>query len=386
MKNLNAGQRLWEAQKQQGTGLCIGLDPHFNPQAGFDEDLYLYYASQDTTLWFSNFFHLLAEFPGHNGRLGGHRGPVFLSGVTNYCLRVVEAGWKNGICIFKPQSAFYEQFGPVAFIIMARVRQEIARHHSPAFVIDDAKRGDIDTTQAAYLQSILTDTVMEMVPGVYGQLDFDAMTVTTWMGQDVLTPALPYLRVGKGVIVVTRTSNPSGTTLQDALVYPNPNVPLSDKQEPFRFTHETWKATESIIGRDPTACEVMMYLTEKFCRDNDLIQGGASPVFSVIGATVEMDEGFRKLRPTGIALIPGFGAQLGEFEDIIKLAILEGPLAGHLGILNSARASMFAWHTKFGGGGDPSPEKLEGEVSRYINQFRADEKAAYAAAGVGYPF
>lgn len=387
----NAGQKLWLTQLQQGTGLCVGLDPHFNTDPAFSEALYLRYANKNFTDWYGKFFNLMKIFPGYRGKFSDSiLGPSFLSGVTNYCLLVVEMAWRAGIRVFKPQSAFYEQFGLLAFIILARVRQHIAelsqRDYCPAFVIDDCKRGDIDTTQSAYYRAILTGLDEEMLPGIYGQLGFDAMTVTAWMGQDVLTPALPYLKTGKGVIVVTRTSNPSGTTLQDALAHPNDHVPLSGNQEPFRLTAKNWEATRDILGRCPTACEIMLYQTEQFCQDNGLAAEGVSPVMSVIGATVKMDGSFRKLRPTGIALIPAFGFQGGGFDNIIPLAVTEGPLAGHLGILNSARGIMFAWLKKAGGGGDPAPGKLAGEIARAIDQFRKDEKAAYTAAGLGYPF
>lgn len=389
---LNAGQRLWQVQQQQGTGLCAGLDPHYDPANGmFDEKMYARYEHPPLTDFYQRLVSCLADNPFPRGPFTDERRTAaFLSGVTHYLICVVETAWDSGLRVFKPQSAFYEQFGPFALVALGLVRNFIAelakRYGCLTFVIDDAKRGDIDTTQAAYYRAILSDTDQETIPGMCGQLDFDAMTVTTWMGQDVFTPALPFIRSGKGVIVVTRSSNPSGTTFQDALTATNPNVPLADPQRPFQLTEETCRAVQETVGRPPMAHEVMLYLTEQFCRDHNLVQDGISPVFSVVGATTKMDNAFRLLRPTGIALIPAFGAQGGEFSNIIALAARQGPLAGHLGILNSARAIAFAWHQKFGGAGDPAPEKLAGEVRRAVNQFREEEKKAYLQAGLAYLF
>jgi hypothetical protein len=128
----------------------------------------------------------------------------------------------------------------------------------------------------------------------------------------------------------------------------------------------------------------MLYKTEKFCLDNELYQQGISPIFSVMGATVKMLDSFRKIRPGAIALVPGFGAQGGGFAHIEPLLMREGPLAGHWGILSSSREHNYPWMKKYGGSGNPKDLKVE--MERVITKFRNDEKQAYAAARIDYPF
>jgi len=379
----NAGARLWNIQKQQRTGLCVGLDPHYDPEGDWDMDLYRSFGSsrKGRAEDLRSAFEMLRATLRHFGTMWDGQTVEFLTGLTIYILTVIEAARDAGIQVFKPQAAFYEQFKEASPIILGLVSQHLRDQNVDIFAALDAKRGDIDTTQFPYYTVYPNDG--ETMPGVKGY-GFDAMTVTTWMGEDVLSPGLPFFKVGKGAIVVTRTSNPSGTTLQDLLVSPS-DVSLTEKQEPFRYTVARHQELISILGRMPRAYEVMLYLTTLFSRDNGLDVDGVSPIFSVMGATVPMDGGFRRIRGNGaIPLIPGFGAQKGPFKNVQSLIVREGPLTGMWGMLSSSRENMFAWLPKYGGKGDPM--LLADEVRRSIDNFRKDERDAYAVAGVDYPF
>ena len=76
-------------------------------------------------------------------------------------------------------------------------------------VLADAKRGDIDTTAAAYADAWL---------GEGSTLAADAVTVHPYLGLGALAPLIrwPPGR-GRGVIVVTRSSNPEGRLIQEAV-------------------------------------------------------------------------------------------------------------------------------------------------------------------------
>lgn len=382
---LNAGLRLWKIQKAQGTGLCIGLDPHYDPKEGIDAELYKQFASPAYTEYFERLLEVMRWW-----RLVGVLGfnPVFLAGVCCYFAAVCRAAWESGIRIFKPQCAFYENLQPFSGIILTEVCRYLQgltyKDREEFFLICDAKRGDIKETQDPYYQAYLSDLGEDAHPKGCGQFGFDTMTVTTWMGEDVLTPGLSFFRRGKGAIVVTRSSNPSGTTLQDAMVRANPDLKLTEKQEPFRLTKVMIDAVTILIERPPTAHEIMLYQTEQFGEIHGLNQDGVSPIFSVIGSTVLMDKAFRRIRPNGIALIPGFGAQGDEFKNVMPLLIKEGPLTGLLGILSSSRAHNFPWLKKYGGSGDPT--LVEDGVRRAVDAFRAHEKRSYQEAGYDYPF
>jgi orotidine-5'-phosphate decarboxylase len=381
---LNAGLRLGEIQKQQKTGLCVGLDPHYDPQGVLNAEFYMQFADHDHG-WerFEDLLHIAVPLRKTNlTRKEIELTAKFLSGINSYFVHLVDIYWEAGLRVFKPQAAFYERL-PFGMLIIERICNRLHGKGEKAFLILDAKRGDIDSTQAPYYEAYLSDTHGE-VPLVGGLYNFDTMTVTTWMGEDVLTPGIPYFKNGKGAIVVTRSSNPSGTTLQDAYLVRNQHTALSEKQEPFRLSAGDWEYLSAVIERKPTVHEAMLYITEKFSKEHGLNQDGVSPIFSVMGSTVKMADSFRLLRPCAIPLIPGFGAQGGTFKNIMSLVIEDGPLAGHIGILSSSRDHNYAWMTKAGGSGDP--KNLRSDTLAAIQRFREAEKVAYAATGMYYPF
>jgi orotidine-5'-phosphate decarboxylase len=386
----NAGLRLWEIQKQQRTGLCIGLDPHYEPDGVLNEKFYL---NWENNLFTSQFFRLLSVYvESSKETMDIHRAAPFLSGVTNYMLMVINAAWKAGIRVYKPQSAFYEQFDPVGpamlSIICQHIRSLDKNGDSPAFIIRDAKRGDLGLTQAPYFAISLTSAKNEVCPGINGQYGFDTMTVTTWMGEEVLVPGKKFFEAGAGAIVVTRSSNPSGTTLQDALIMPNTTLELSEKQEKFRYTEDRHHQLVGLLGRPPMVHEVMLEETEVFSRGQGLNdENGVSPIFSVMGSTTKMNDGFRKIRPNGIALIPGFGGQQGELKNVLALYVDDGPLEGHIGILASSRNHNYPWMKKFGGSGACNNfDDLNHDMERVINAFRQNEMITYIDEGFHYPF
>lgn len=388
----NAGQRLWHVQKIQGTGLCIGLDPHYDAGGALNGQFYMQFSKQrnsEVQKLRSVFVGLEQALSTIQGRtIKGADSVAFYTGLTWYFMRVIDAAWAEDIRVFKSQVAFYEGLGPAGQVILILLDRHIRRKGSEydQFRILDAKRGDIDSTQKPYYAAYLTRLNQELVPGICGQFEFDTMTVTTWMGSDVLTPGLPYFKEGKGAIVVTRTSNPSGITLQDtaaSTISEKDRVP--EKQRPFFWDRQKQEELISIIGTEPLAYQVMLYETGRFCRDNGLNTDGVSPIFSVMGSTLEMDDSFRKIRGNGaIALVPGFGHQGGNFHNIESLLVRDGPLEGHWGILSSSRGHNYPWMKDYGGSGDPAT--LEGEMARTIGAFRKSEREAYAAAKADFPF
>ncbi|MCX6784319.1 MAG: orotidine 5'-phosphate decarboxylase [Candidatus Komeilibacteria bacterium] len=392
--NLNAGLRLWEIQKSQGTGLCVGLDPHYDPNSALNEKLYLQFVDSDVELFLNRVVSYL-DWPGFIGRPqaefeSSSRLTGFLAGVIGYYFQVIDAAWESGIRVFKPQAAFYERLGPFGLVVLElllhHLRRLADRNQSSFFAVLDVKRGDIDSTQEPYFWAYLANPDQEVIPGMGGRFGFDAMTVTTWMGSDVLTPGLPFFKAGKGAVIVTQTSNPSGTSFQDLLAFTNNGVVLNENQRPFALSTDNLNQLSDLIGGSvPTVREAMLWLTQKFSDQHELDGGsGISPLFSVMGSTVRMSGSFRAIRPGGIALVPGFGAQGGKFGNIMPLLITEGELAGHLGILSSSRDHNFPWLPKAGGQGDPM--QLKAEMARAIGVFREKEKAAYVEAGADYPF
>lgn len=117
-----------------------------------------------------------------------------------YGRKLMSASERTGVKILKFQSAYFEAFGWTGVKALETLCKE-ARGNG-FFVIDDAKRGDISTTMEAYGKA------------AFERCSADALTVTPYMGADVITALEPWLRSGRFLYVVLVTSNPSGRELQ----------------------------------------------------------------------------------------------------------------------------------------------------------------------------
>lgn len=102
------------------------------------------------------------------------------------------------VCCYKPNFAFYEQFGPSG---LEALRQTIAAVPHDIPVLLDAKRGDIGSTAVAYARAAFE---------VWGA---DAITVSPYLGKDGIAPFLEY--PGKMVFILVYTSNPSAKDIQE---------------------------------------------------------------------------------------------------------------------------------------------------------------------------
>ena len=148
--------------------LCVGIDPHaeFLDEHGFDQ-------SPD--------------------------------GLFSFSMQMLE-GLAGVVGIVKPQVSFYERFGSHGFAVLEKVLYEANR--AGFLVIADAKRGDIGTTMSAYTSAWLD----KAAPFIC-----DALTVNPYLGVGALLPAVTAsLERGKGLFVLSATSNPEATALQSA--------------------------------------------------------------------------------------------------------------------------------------------------------------------------
>lgn len=197
--------------------------------------------------------------------------PRSADGVRSFGLRVVEATTGRA-GIVKPQVAFFERYGSAGYAALEDVIA--AARAAGLFVIADVKRGDIGTTMDAYAAAWLT-------PG--SPLEADAMTAVAYQGLGSLGGALTLAEQhGKGVIVVTATSNPESIPTQTAV--------RSD-------------------GRSVAAALV---------HDVGALPGTAG---LVIGATVELDGYGLDSADFGAVpiLAPGFGAQGAHLGDLSRV-------------------------------------------------------------------
>ena len=109
------------------------------------------------------------------------------------------------VCAYKPTLGFYAALGPEGLELLQRTLAAIPAHIP---VILDAKHSDLNTS------SILARTVFE-------EWQVDAITLSSYAGQDQVAPFLVYL--DKAVFVLCCTANPAAIALQQ---YPTMEAPL----------------------------------------------------------------------------------------------------------------------------------------------------------------
>lgn len=192
---------------------------------------------------------------------------------------------KDQAVAYKPNLAFYEAMGPAGLETLAKTLDYIPED---IFTIADAKRGDIGNTSRLYAKAF------------FEQMNFDAITVAPYMGEDSVGPFLEF--EGKWVILLALTSNQGSKDFQ--FIENQSNQPLYAS---VLEKSKAWGNTQN-----------MMY---------------------VVGATRgESIAEVRKLVPDHFLLVPGVGAQGGSLEEVAKYG-----MNSQCGLLvNSSRGIIYA--------------------------------------------
>jgi orotidine-5'-phosphate decarboxylase len=210
----------------------------------------------------------------HAGILESWGVGVDVAGLEEFSRRCVEA-FADTACVVKPQVAFYEAFGSAGLAVLERSLAELRR--AGTLVIADAKRGDIGSTMAGYARAWLSDD---------SPLCADAVTVSPYLGLDSLAPALEAGEAaGRGVIVLSATSNPEGPQFQTLTTPDGPSV------------------AQSVVD---------------WAASHNARHTGGGNVGVVVGATVTDPPELCDVG--GIVLMPGVGAQGGAADDIRRIA------------------------------------------------------------------
>ena len=110
------------------------------------------------------------------------------------------------VCAFKPNSAFYEQYGHAGIRALTRTIAYIHARYPDVLVILDAKRGDIGSTNAAYARA------------AFDACGADAITLHPYLGREALAPFLE--RADRGQFILCRTSNPGSDEFQGLVARP----------------------------------------------------------------------------------------------------------------------------------------------------------------------
>jgi orotidine-5'-phosphate decarboxylase len=126
-------------------------------------------------------------------------------GLDHFADRVLEAA-VDTVGLVKPQSAFYERHGWRGFRTLQRLTDE--GRDAGLLVIIDAKRGDVGSTNEAYADAFL---------GSGAPLSADGLTVHPYLGLGAMGAFVSRAHAaGSLLLVVTRSSNPEGRTIQTA--------------------------------------------------------------------------------------------------------------------------------------------------------------------------
>ena len=154
-------QDLYEKIKKKKSFLCVGLDIDLDKIPDF---------------------------------LRNNNDPIFSFGKS-----IIDATAKYCIA-YKPNIAFYETYGIDGWRALEKTIDYIKSKHPDIFTIADAKRCDIENTSERYAKAY------------FDRLNFDAITVSPYMGKDSIEPFLNYK--DKHTILLALTSNPGAKDFQ----------------------------------------------------------------------------------------------------------------------------------------------------------------------------
>ena len=214
------------------------------------------------------------------------QGRTAAEAVLEFNKRIIDATERYCVA-YKPNLAFYESLGPEGLQVLGKTVEYIRTNYPDQFLIADAKRGDIGNTARMYARTF------------FESFDFDAVTLSPYMGSETVAPFLEY--PGKYAIVVALSSNPSSADFQLA---------LKDGKPLYQVVVET-------------------------CME---ISNPDNMMF-VVGATkADKLKEIRSFCPDNFFLVPGVGAQGGSAEEVIANgANSKGGL-----LINSSRGILYA--------------------------------------------
>jgi orotidine-5'-phosphate decarboxylase len=190
---------------------------------------------------------------------------------------------------YKINTAFYEAMGASGWQTMEKTANYIPSSH---FKIADAKRGDIGNTSSQYARAF------------FETMQFDAITVAPYMGEDSVRPFLEY--ENKWTIVLGLTSNKGADDFELK------KISYTNGSQAFLYEEVLKKATT---------------------------WGHPGNLMFVVGATqAEAFTHIRAIAPQHFYLVPGVGAQGGSLKDISEKA-----MNADVGLLvNASRAIIYA--------------------------------------------
>lgn len=233
---------------------------------------------------------------------------------------------KDFCVAYKINTAFYEADGLKGWEAMEKTVNYIPETH---FKIADAKRGDIGNTSSQYAKAF------------FETLNFDAITVAPYMGEDSVKPFLEYKN--KWTILLGLTSNPGSEDFE--------MQKIMKQVESLEEGMHTRKLEEKYLY------ETVLETASKWGTPDNLM--------FVIGATQANEfVRIRQLTPNHFYLVPGVGAQGGSLKDISEKAMTRD-----CGLLvNASRAVIYSSDGKnFAEAAGKVAKAYADEMQEYLN-------------------
>ncbi len=216
--------------------------------------------------------------------------------IVEFNKQIIDAT-KDFCVAFKINTAFYEAMGAKGWDAMEETVNYISVDH---FTIADAKRADIGNTSSQYAKAF------------FETLNFDAVTVAPYMGEDSVQPFLEY--ENKWAIVLGLTSNPGSIDFEQLKLA----GPGSNNGDEFLYERVLRKVSQ---------------------------WGNTENLMFVAGATKASElANIRKIIPEHFLLVPGVGFQGGNLMEVSQFGMIENQTAAkECGLLvNASRAIIYA--------------------------------------------
>jgi orotidine-5'-phosphate decarboxylase len=207
--------------------------------------------------------------------------------VFEFNKRIIDATQEYAVA-YKLNMAFYETLGAAGYMSLEMTVTYLRETYPDQFIIADAKRSDIGNTSRMYAHAF------------FKTLDFDAITLSPYMGFDSI---LPFLEVdGKWAILLALTSNEGSEDFQQQML----------------------KSGNKLY-------EQVITTSSKWASVNDIM--------FVVGATRSGAlSRIRKLIPEHFLLVPGVGSQGGNLKEVA-----EHGMNDRCGLLvNASRSIIYA--------------------------------------------
>lgn len=232
------------------------------------------------------------------------------------------------VAVYKPNLAYFASLGETGLVALKHLINFI-HTETDKMVILDCKLSDIASSALHYGISY------------FDYFKADAVTLNPYLGSDTIEPLLgKFVREGKGVFVLCKTSNPSAVEFQDKEME---QLPLFTK------------------------------VAEKIAEWGSTYEGesGWSNVGAVVGATYPQQlANLREKLKGNPLLIPGLGIQGGKPRDVARLGTNGGGLGA---VFNSSRGIDFAYQKlnypeeKWDQAAEQSAKRLKEQINEGIS-------------------